>query len=231
VTEWDYSNVNARPPGRFVTVAGWVLPGVRRVQSDVVPFAGAWRRSNRDALAATGPLWVALGDSLTQGVGAPSYDRGWVGQLRSRLADAGRPHRVINLAVSGATTRDVQDRQLPELQTLQPDLVTLMIGSNDMMRPSTRREFADRFTAILHTLPPGSIVTTLPNPSRIAAAGNAALERIAADRGLVIAELRDPRLRSWRGRLAADHFHPNERGYSGLADIIADSVLAARRTP
>ena len=114
---------------------------------------------------------------------------------------------------------------------MEPDLVTLMIGSNDLMRPSTRRAFVERFTAILQALPPGSVVTTLPNPSRIAAAGNAVLERIAAERGLVVAELRDPRLRSWRGRLAADHFHPNERGYAGLADVIADSVLASWRTP
>ena len=102
MTSFDYSNLSGRRPGRLVRAAGLVLPGVSRVQADVQPFAAAWGRDNRAALTGSGPLWVALGDSLTRGVGAPTYDRGWVGQLRSRLG-----YRVINLGVSGATTLDV----------------------------------------------------------------------------------------------------------------------------
>lgn len=222
--EFAYSNVSERPAGRLVTAAGWVLPGVRRVQAEVLPFAQAWQRDNVAALGQHGPLWVALGDSLTLGVGASRHDRGWVGQLRARLAAAGRPYRVVNLGVSGATTRDVLDRQVPVLATLQPDLVTLMIGSNDLMRPANRRLLVPHFESILRVLPAGAVVTTLPNPSRVAGAANQTLMRVAAERGLVVAELRDPRLRSWRGRLASDHFHPNERGYAAIAEVVAGQL-------
>ena len=93
-----------RRPGPFIRVAGWLVPGVARVQGDVVPYAEAWARDNRAALDGDGPLWVALGDSLTQGIGAPAHDLGWVGQVRARMAAAGQPYRVVNLGVSGATT-------------------------------------------------------------------------------------------------------------------------------
>lgn len=227
VPEFAYSNLSGRPPGRLVSVAGRVLPGVAEVQRDVTPFGEAWQRDNVPALGETGPLWVALGDSLTQGVGAPAHDRGWVGQLRDRLRAGGTPVRVVNLGVSGAKTVDVLERQLPVLETLDAELVTVMIGSNDLMRPRNRRQLVDRFTRMLHRLPPGAVVTTLPNPSRVAAAVNTTIGRIAADRGLVVAELRDPRLGSWRGRLAADHFHPNERGYRGIAEVVAESITGA----
>ena len=31
---------------------------------------------------------------------------------------------------------------------------------------------------------------------------------------------------SWRGRLAADHFHPNDAGYSAMADAIEPTLRA-----
>jgi hypothetical protein len=136
-----YSNLNPRPPGRLVSLAGLVVPGVSRVQRDVEPFAAAWGRANQAALEQSGPLWVALGDSLSQGIGASAFDRGWVGQVHERLQaaqTAERDLRVINLSVSGARTLDVLDTQLPALARLsadvaEPALVTLMIGSNDLM--------------------------------------------------------------------------------------------------
>ncbi|MFC4950421.1 SGNH/GDSL hydrolase family protein [Pseudonocardia sp. GCM10023141] len=99
----DHSNLSGRPPGRFVALASRLLPGVREVQEQIEPYALAWQRHNREALAGTGPLWVALGDSMTIGVGASAYDRGWVGLLAARKPG----WRVVNLAISGGRVRDV----------------------------------------------------------------------------------------------------------------------------
>lgn len=227
--DFTYTNLSPRRPGRLVTVAGLVLPGVARVQEQVEPYAAAWQHSNRDALAATGPLWVALGDSLSQGIGAAAYDAGWVGQLHAQLAAAGRPYRLVNLSVSGARTADVLDRQLPALAGVaaragQPDLITLMIGSNDLISRRYRTGLPRRFERILRQLPAGTVVTTLPNPTGTAARVNAVIEAVAGQRGLRIADLRDGRTTSWRGRLAADHFHPNELGYAQLAGVIGDAL-------
>lgn len=227
--DFVYTNLSQRPPGRLVTIAGLVVPGVARVQEQVGPYAASWAASNRAALAGDGPLWVALGDSLSQGIGAPAYDLGWVGQLHSRLADAGRPHRLVNLSVSGARTDDVLERQLPALAALAareglPELITLMIGSNDLISRRYRAGLPRRFERILRQLPAGSLVTTLPNPTSTAGQANDVIEAVARQRGLRVADLRDGRTTSWRGRLAADHFHPNERGYAQLAVIIGEAA-------
>lgn len=233
VPEFTYSNLSGRSRGAFLTLAGRVLPGITRVHDDVAPFAAAWRRDNLAALAGDRPLWVALGDSLTQGIGAPSHDRGWVGQVHDRLAAEGLDLAVLNLGVSGATTLDVLQRQLPALARLPATppvaVVTLLIGSNDLLRPGTRKLLPDRFAEVLDALPRGSVVATLPNPSAAARRANDVLFAHAADRGLAVAELRDPRTASWRGKLAADHFHPNELGYAALAEVLGDAVVSAAR--
>lgn len=227
---FTYVNESGRPPGRLITALGRVLPGVARVQADVAPFAAAWRSENLEALQEDNvPLWVALGDSLTLGIGAPAHDQGWVGLVRNRLAGEHLRHRVVNLAVSGATVEELIERQVPVLETLGADLVTVMIGSNDLTRPGKRRELPARHEAMLHRLPTGTIVTTLPNPTRAATQVNDGLVRVAAQRGLIVAELRDRRTSSWRGKVAADHFHPNERGYLAIAEVVGDAVLRAVR--
>ncbi len=225
---FDYVNLSGRPRPPLLAAAGRLLPGIARVHAEVAPFAEAWQRDNRAALAApsTTPLWVALGDSLSLGVGAPAYDRGWVGQVRDRLAGAGLPHRVVNLAFSGARADDVLERQLPALTRLPPpDLVTLMIGSNDLLRRRHRRGLPARVGEILARVPSGTVVATLPNPTAAAEAVNQTVAGVARERGLVVAELRDRRTASWRGRLAADHFHPNEHGYAAIAAVVGDALL------
>ncbi len=221
-TAFDYSNLNDRPPGPFVTLASRLLPGVRAVQEQIEPYASAWQRHNIAALDATGPLWVALGDSMTQGIGAPAYDRGWVGQLAARMPG----WRVVNLAISGARVRDVLGRQLPALAALgvDPDLITVLAGSNDLMNPRYRLELAADLRELMQRLPPGTVVGNQPGTYAAALEVNRIIDDAVAERGLVLAELRDPRTRHWRGKLAADHFHPNERGYAGMAEIFGEAL-------
>ena len=229
---WEYSNLPSRPPGQLLRIAGLVLPGVRSVQRQVGPFAEFWAGSNRAALAADGPLWVALGDSMTQGIGASRPESGWVGRLGRRLADQGRAHRLINLSASGARVQDVTDRQLPVLLALpdRPALVTVLIGSNDLTgRPASRRGFRARAAELLDRLPAGSIVANLPNPTATAAELDAEIRRTVAERGLVLADMRRSGPGSWRGKVAADHFHPNDRGYADLAAVFAEAIDRAQQ--
>lgn len=236
---WSYSNLSDRAPGPFVSAAARLVPGVRQVRDQIGPYAAAWQEHNRQALRQDGPLWVALGDSMTQGIGASAYDRGWVGQLAGRLAGCGLVSRVVNLSVSGARVAEVLGRQLPALEALEttgtlagpPALVTLLIGSNDLIRRRRRLESPATFELLLQRLPAGTVVANLPNPNRAAAAVNRSLQQAVTDRGLVLAELRRGRTVSWRGRLAADHFHPNDRGYAAIVDAFAAAILPAAGDP
>jgi lysophospholipase L1-like esterase len=227
--DFDYSNRSERPRGPVLSALSTAFPGVRSVQEQVLPYAEWWESHNRVAAAGGGPLWVALGDSMTQGIGASAPDRGWVGQLSGRLATRGWDHRLVNLGVNGARVEDVLDRQLPALEALEPDgspaaLVTVVIGSNDVVVRRHRRGLVERFTEMLDRLPEGAVVSNLPNPHREARAVDAMLRERAAAGRLVLVDMRRDGPRSWRGRLASDKFHPNDRGYADMASVVEHAI-------
>ena len=238
-TAFEYDNTSERPPGKLMKVLTTVMPGVAQVRGQTEDFAAAWRAANALALAADGPmsepLWVALGDSMTQGIGASVPDRGWVGQFAEHLAAAGRPHRVVNLSVTGARVQDAIDQQLPALGDLRdaglvPDLVTVVIGSNDVVSPRLRAGLTERFTELLDGLPRGSVVANLPNPHREARRVEALLRQRERDGRLVVADMRAHGPRNWRGKLAADKFHPNDAGYAAMARVF-DIALGLQGAP
>ncbi|MFE0632466.1 SGNH/GDSL hydrolase family protein [Streptomyces sp. NPDC058864] len=85
---------------------------------------------------AAGPVYVALGDSYSAGVGAGSYDSSSGSCYRSskafpRLwANAHSPSGFSFTACSGATTTDVLNNQLGPLNSATT-LVSISIGGND----------------------------------------------------------------------------------------------------
>lgn len=86
--------------------------------------------------------YVALGDSLSEGLGDFTFhltrdQNGWTdrlaGILAKEAADIGHEFHYANLAIRGAKLEKVMNLQLPQALRLQPDLVTLMAGSNDLL--------------------------------------------------------------------------------------------------
>ena len=84
--------------------------------------------------------YVAVGDSFTEGVGDPGAGPGelvgWADRLAGHLA-AVTPGGLeyANLAVRGRLLQQVLDEQLPAALALGPDLVSLVAGGNDLLRP------------------------------------------------------------------------------------------------
>jgi lysophospholipase L1-like esterase len=93
--------------------------------------------------AVTAPLfhrYVALGDSFTEGVGDPDPARpnglrGWADRVAEVLAARTPDFRYANLAVRGRTLRPILAEQLEPALALEPDLVTIYAGGNDLIRP------------------------------------------------------------------------------------------------
>jgi lysophospholipase L1-like esterase len=217
-------------PGPVLRAAGLLFPGVRAVQRQVAPHAQAWVAANDAARHRPEPLWVALGDSITQGIGVPDLASSWVGQLSGWLAAAGQPHRVVNLSRTGARIRDVTGVQLPRMAELgvAPGLVTVLIGANDMLRRSKREAAPAAFAALLEQLPPAptvTVVATLPPPRQAAAAINRMIEQAGGTGRIRVAELRGRSFSALRGTLAEDHFHPNLIGHERIAKAFVGPVL------
>ena len=181
-----------------------------------------------------GLVYVALGDSLAQGLGASRPDLGYVGLLARRLGNA----RVINLSVSGARIRDVLDDQLPALAMLpQVDVVTLDIGGNDV-RDFDPSRFARDVWELMSRLPAGTVVADVPyfmhgHWERDAGEASRLLHAAAGAHELPVVPIHDVlRRRGWRGMFgdyAADFFHPNDRGHQIWADAFW-SVLRPGQT-
>jgi lysophospholipase L1-like esterase len=87
--------------------------------------------------------YVALGDSLTEGLGdfdfeVSRFGCGWADRLAELLArvayEAGESFKYANLALRGSSLYDILTAQLEDALQLRPDFVTIFAGSNDFMR-------------------------------------------------------------------------------------------------
>ena len=216
----------------LVALVGWCVR-LRRVKRGVGLARRFWAQPQG---APGGLLYVALGDSAAQGVGASRPDRGYVGLLAERLGcTTGQPVQVINLSSSGATIEDLLREQLPRLQRLQPDLVTVAIGGTDMFRadPVAFDACVDRLIA---ALPPQTVIADVPyfmhgHWERDARRAAATMTRVAAARGLPVVALHEAlRREGWAAmasQFAADWFHPNDRGYRVWADAFWTTMRAS----
>lgn len=80
--------------------------------------------------------YVALGDSLTEGLcdpGAEGALRGWADRLALLLAARGGLH-YANLAIRSKRVQDVCGVQLERALELRPDLVSILVGANDLVK-------------------------------------------------------------------------------------------------
>ena len=81
--------------------------------------------------------YVALGDSFTEGledVQADGSHRGWADILAANLARQNPRFRYANLAIRGRRLAHVAAQQVPPALRMNPDLVTIAAGGNDVIR-------------------------------------------------------------------------------------------------
>lgn len=84
--------------------------------------------------------YVALGDSFTEGVGDPDPTRpnglrGWADRVAEVLAAREPDFGYANLAIRGRKLAAIVREQVEPALALEPDLITLYAGANDIVRP------------------------------------------------------------------------------------------------
>lgn len=193
----------------------------------------------------TGPImYVALGDSTGSGVGA--REGGYVARLFSRLAQRRPGSKLTNLCVSGATTQDLLRRQLDRGVALNPDLVTVGIGINDIGHGLSIEEFAKNYEEILRTLkektqaqivvaniPDISSAPRIPGPmrneyQRQIVQFSQRLEEIANRHGVTVFDVHSitkQELPSHPEYFSSDGFHPSDQGYELWATHMWPTVV------
>jgi lysophospholipase L1-like esterase len=189
--------------------------------------------------------FAALGDSITFGMGDPMPDGSWRGfaaLLAPSLTGLGVEVEFHNLATSGAKTGDVATDQLNRAQALQPQVATLLIGMNDVLRGAfdlvvighNLHRVIEELTAA------GTLVATgcLPEPGRMLRLPGA-LARPLGRRVRAINELIHALSHRYRlahthlgldpqvfapGMWSIDRLHPSELGHRRLAGAFHEAL-------
>jgi len=176
--------------------------------------------------------FVALGDSYTIGTSVAA-DLCWPSQLVARMAAVSL---VANLGVNGYTSADLVREELPRLEALAPRFVSVLIGVNDVVQgvPLVRYEanVVVILEALLGRLPSDRIVTVAIPDYTVTPAGadygdpgrqhdaivacNAAMARLAGDRGIAFVDIFDISLEAATDRslVADDGLHPSGAQYA-----------------
>jgi lysophospholipase L1-like esterase len=188
--------------------------------------------------------FVALGDSITLGIGDPVRlapppgerrgKRGWRGWA-ALLADGLVDPDLHILAGNGALWADVERDQLPRALQLRPDIASVVIGVNDTLRPNFD---ADRIAnSAAHTIGAmracGAEVLTmrLPDPGKMlgmpgvlarplarrAGQINEVMDAVADRFGTLHFDAASDEEAFDPGMWAVDRLHPSERGHRLIA--------------
>ncbi len=179
-------------------------------------------------------IYVALGDSAAQGLGASHPLKGYVGLVASHIEQqTGKPVHIINLSVSGARVEDIINQQIPKLTAIPSvDLVTIDIGANNVASYKSE-EFRRQFTAMTVVLPAGTVVANIPsfrngrrsNFTQRAIEVSAVVDNIVAGhKELKLADLQATTGQQGLSDFAADLFHPNNKGYKNWAKAFIEAL-------
>ena len=130
--------------------------------------------------------FVAIGDSQTEGVGdlpnADGTDRGWADRFASTLARVNSGLLYANLAIRGRKTEQVLEEQFEPALAMEPDLVSVIAGMNDLIRPGFD---VDRTVAMMDRMErafvdSGATVITItyPDPDGLGPIGKMVEDRV-----------------------------------------------------
>lgn len=186
--------------------------------------------------------YVALGDSFTEGVGDPDLTRpngcrGWADRVAEVLALRSPGFGYANLAIRGRKLAAILGEQLEPAIALQPDLVTIHGGGNDVLRPKVDLDAlaASYDAAVARLAATGAhvVMFTLADPglnpvTRLirgrTAIFNEWIREIADVRGATVVDMW--RMRDWKVAevLDADRLHLNAAGHESIAIAVLDAL-------
>src|SRR6516164_3680441 len=145
------------------------------------------------------PTILAIGDSMTAGYGVAA-DSSYPAQLESELKKRGYYYRVVNQGVTGSTTTQALGR-LTRALAIQPDIVIIQLGGNDVSQGIPRAVSCENVRTIIQRFKPGG--------ARIFFAGGrfAYLDELAREQSVPVIPFLDG-VAGHAGLLLPDHAHP-----------------------
>lgn len=186
-------------------------------------------------------VYVAMGDSTAEGTGASHPSRNYATIVYGSLKDRYKLTKYYNYAKSGAVLHDVVADQLPRTLQLQPSLVTISIGANDILKRTHLNIFEKNLYTLLKTLQEQTdatiVISTVPDLSLTPAVPrllktysrykatkiNAIINRVGKATNTVTVDMFEDNkamLQTFPEAIASDGFHPSDFGYALWANTI-----------
>ena len=192
--------------------------------------------------------YAVVGDSYSCGEGA-SPKESWPALLTQHLKAQGlQVDLVSNPSVTGWTTKDAIDKELPKFVNSSPNFATLLIGVNDWVQGIDETTFRNRFSFLVDHM-----LAVLPNKKRLVvvtipdfgvtptgpkyARGRNIHEGIlrfnqivteeARKRGLEVVDIfpLSKKMGQDKSLVAKDGLHPSARAYAEWEKIIFQAAL------
>lgn len=201
-------------------------------------------------------VYVALGDSTVEGIGASHPSKSYASLVYSDLSRHYAPVDYHNFGKGGARVSDVATNQLSKAIEAQPRLITLSIGANDIIKRTSLRLFRTDLQRLLQTLRERTsaliVMTNIPDFSfhnRIPASVkpvvrlrirqyNNAIRLAAKANGVVLVDtFKESAVTALRfpEAVSGDNFHPSDLGYTLWANtmltVIHEQLRRRKRQP
>ena len=191
-------------------------------------------------------VYVALGDSTVEGVGASSPATSYPSRIVERLRLLYPDVRVENLGVAGAVASGVVATQLDRAVALRPALVTLSVGPNDVTTGVPSAEYARNVEVILRALHDRTsaivVVSLLPDLAVTPRFAGSPRREDVGRRAVELNRILTTAARRWdadvvdlhtRSRdevpdhpelFADDGYHPSDAGYARWAELMWQAI-------
>jgi len=186
--------------------------------------------------------FVAMGDSQTEGVGDPTgpggTERGWADRFAEEMAARQGSLLYANLAVRGRRIAEIEEEQLDITLAMEPDLVSLIAGLNDVIRPGCDVDAVlarmDSMQSRLAATGTTILTITYPDPAGMSPVGrllseatirfNEGLREVAARHGALLLDIDEFETSVDERLWCDDRLHLNSEGHRRLARGMASLV-------
>ncbi len=190
-------------------------------------------------------IYGSMGDSLTSGVGVSNYEESYTYQVAQKIATTSIRVTHFNYSYPGAKTSDLIKNLLPSVIVDNPDVITLLIGINDVHGNVSKDKFRENYQTILSGLK--NQTKAKINVISIPLIGcrsllwppynyyyktrtisfNGIIKELASGNDINYIDLTTPTSKyaySYSPYYSKDKFHPSYEGYKYWANIIYDNL-------
>lgn len=189
-------------------------------------------------------VYVALGDSTVEGIGASTKEKSFAPLVFKSLQKKIKNSQYVNLGVGGAKISDVVGNQLDKAIEVRPDLIVISIGANDITNRTKLSKFKQDFSVLVETLNKRTkafiVINNIPDMSLAPAVPRVTVPYVKVQlrrfneviknqsvkvRGILIDLYTQSQFyEGYKELVSSDGFHPSDIGYALWAHTIITRI-------